>query len=117
MNAEETRQIKTAIRRCPKSVWGYWPFLVPVIAVVAGFAVQITLLAYFKYKLPDLEILLKDGSHVGPVWDSELTREAVLTTSGSITITILLFTYLARQSFKYLGLLKTAAKDLGITGS
>jgi hypothetical protein len=117
MNAEEKLQIQTAIRRCPKTVWGYWPFLLPVICVVIGIAIQFLLLAYFKYKNPDLEILLKDGPRIGPMWDSELTKEIILTTSFSITITFALGAYLAKLSFKYLGLLKATVRDLGINAS
>lgn len=114
MNAEERQQIQSAIRKGPKTVWAYWPFLFPVIVVVIGVLVQVALLIYFSMKIPDLEILFKHGKLVQPVWDSELIKQAVLTSSASITVTILLFTVLARQAFKYLSLLRTAAKDLGI---
>jgi hypothetical protein len=115
MNAEEKQQIQTAIREPSKTIWGYWPFLSPVIVIVIGIAIQVTLLAYFKYKIPDLEILIKNGSRIEPVYDSELVKRAVLTASFSIAVTGILFIYLARQSFRNLSLLKVAAKDLGIS--
>ena len=114
MNAEEQKQIQTLIRTSPKTVWGYWPFLLPVLVVLAGAAVQVALLAYFKHKTPDLEVLFKSGNTVQPVYNSQLVKEAVLTAASSITVTWMMFIYLARQSFKSLKLLRTAAKDLHI---
>jgi len=77
--------------------------------------VLVLLLAYFKHKMPDLEVLLKRGTTVEPMWSSELLREAVLLFTGSITATFLMFIVLACVAFKQLGLLRAAAKELGIS--
>ncbi len=114
MNAEQRNQIQAIVRKTPKTVWTYWPFLFPVLVVVVGVIVQIAIVVYFERKVPDLEVLFKHGKRVEPVWDSQLVREAVMVTSLSITVTFLLFIYLARLAFRYATLLKTAAKDLGI---
>jgi hypothetical protein len=114
MTAEQRTQIQVAIRKAPKTVWAYWPFLLPVLVVVVGVAVQIVLVAYFKNKVPELEVLFKRGTKIEPVWDSQLVQEAVLVTSLSITVTFLMFIFLARLAFRYITLLKAVAKDAGI---
>ncbi len=114
MTAEQRTQIQAAIRETPKSVWAYWPFLLPVLIVVVGVAVQIVLVAYFKSKIPDLEVLFKRGTRIEPVLDSQLIKEVVLVTSLSITVSFMMFTFLARQAFRYAILLKAVAKDVGI---
>lgn len=117
MTTEQRAQIQTAIRKTPKTVWAYWPFLIPVLAVVVGVAVQIMLIAYFKSKIPGLEVLFKRGTRIEPVWDSQLIREAVLATALSITGAFMLFIFLARLAFRYATLLKAVAKDAGIDES
>ena len=114
MTAEQRTQIQAAIRKTPKSYWVYWPFLFPVLVVVVGVAVQIGLIAYFKSRTPEMEVLFKHGTRVERVWDSQLIQEVVLVTALSITVTFMLFIFLARLAFKYVTLLKAVAKDLGI---
>ena len=114
MTAEQRTQIQVAIRNTPKTLWAYWPFLFPVLIVVAGVAVQIVLVVYFQSKMPEMEVLFRRGTTVEPVWNSQLVREAVLITSLSITVTFVLFILLARLAFRYATLLKTVAKDVGI---
>ena len=114
MTAEQRTQIQTAIRKTPRTLWAYWPFLFPVLIVVVGIAAQIVLVAYFKSKVPELEVLFKLGTRVELVWDSQLVRKAVLVTSLSITVTFMLFIFLARLAFRYATLLRAAAKDAGI---
>lgn len=114
MTSEQRAQIQAAIRKTPRTVWAYWPFLFPVLIVVIGVAIQIVLVAYFKSKVPDLEVLLKHGTRIETMWDSQLFRKMVLVTSMSITVTFLLFIYLARLAFRYATLLKAVAKDAGL---
>lgn len=117
MTGEETNQIRNAIRKSPRTIWGYWPFIVPVLIVIVGIAVIVALVAYWETRMPDLEVLFKRGAKVVPVWDSQLVREAVMTTAMSITGTFVLLAFLARIAFKQIGLLRAAAKDLGIEDS
>jgi hypothetical protein len=63
---------------------------------------------------PELEVLFRRGTRIEPVWDSQLVQKAVLVTSLSITVTFMLFIFLARLAFRYATLLKTVAKDAGI---
>ena len=114
MTGEETVQIRNLIRKSPRSVWAYLPFVFPVLIVIVGVAVNIALVIYFEKKAPDLQVLFKLGSKVEPVWDSQMIREVTLMTSLSITVTFLLLAFLARISFRQVGLLRAAAKDLGI---
>ena len=114
MSPDQRAQIQTVIRKTPKTIWAYWPFLLPIVIVVIGVAINVMLVVYFERKIPDLEVLFKDGNRIQPVWDSQLVCEAVMTTSMSITVTFLMFVYLARLSFRYATLLKATAKDIGL---
>lgn len=114
MTSEQKAQIQLAMRKAPKSVWGYWPFLVPTIMVIVGFAIQIVLVIYLKTKIPDLQVLFQHGKRIQPVGDSELVQRFVLVTGGAIVVNLLMFTQLARLTFRHVNLLKAAAKDLGI---
>jgi hypothetical protein len=116
MTAQEQKQIQEAIRTSPRTIWGYWPFVLPVIVVIIGVAVQIALLSYFKKQASGLEVCVRLGTKIEVLWDSQLVKEATLTVSLSITATFGLLAFLARQAFKQMGLLRTAAKDLGIDG-
>jgi hypothetical protein len=115
MTGEQTVQIRTLIRKSPRTVWGYLPFVFPVLIVIVGVAVNIALVFYFEKKAPDMQVLFKLGSKVEPVWDSQMIRKAVLITSLSISVTFALLALLARIAFRQVGLLRAAAKDLGIT--
>ena len=115
MTGEQTVQIRTLIRKSPRTVWGYLPFVVPVLVVIAGVAVNIALVFYFEKKAPNMQVLFKLGSKVEPVWDRQMIRKVVLITSLSITATFALLALLARIAFRQVGLLRAAAKDLGIT--
>ncbi len=114
MTSEQRALIQAAIRKTPRTSWAYWPFLLPVLILVVGVAANIVLIAYFKSKVPDLEVLFKHGTKIEPVWDSQLVREVVLVTSMSITVTFLLFIFLARLAFRYATLLKAVAKEAGL---
>ena len=114
MTGEETVLIRSLIRKSPRSIWGYLPFVFPVVMVIVGVAVNIALMIYFEKKAPDLEVLFKLGSKVEPIWDSQLIRKVVLITSLSITVTFVLLAFLARIAFRQVGLLRAAAKDLRI---
>lgn len=114
MTCEQTVQIRNLIRKSPRTVWAYLPFVFPVLVVIVGVGANIALMLYFEKKSPDLQVLFKVGSKVEPVWDSQMIREVVLTTSLSITVTFILLAFLARVAFKQVGLLRAAAKDLGI---
>jgi hypothetical protein len=114
MTNEDRNQIRTVASRPLGSVWGYWPFVSPVVFVVIGIAVQTALLAYFKTHLSGFEVCIRHNGKVDVLWDNELVQEAVLVVSGSITITFVLLAFLARESYKQTVLLKAAAKDLGI---
>ncbi len=114
MTSEETNQIRNLLRKAPRTVWAYLPFVFPVLIVVVGIAVNVGLVVYFEKNAPDMRVLFKLGSKVEPIWDSQLIREAVTITSASITITFVLLAFLARTAFRQVGLLRAAAKDLGI---
>ena len=114
MTGEQTVQIRNLIRKSPRTVWAYLPFVFPVLIVIVGVAVNITLVIYFEKKAPDLQVLFKLGSKVEPVWDSQLIRKLVLMTSLSITVTFVLLAFLARLTFRQVVLLRAAARDLGI---
>lgn len=114
MTGEQTVQIRNLVRKSPRTIWGYLPFVFPVVIVIVGVAVNIALVFYFEKEAPDLQVLFKFGSKVEPVWDSQMIRKLVLMTSLSITVTFVLLALLARIAFKQVGLLRAAAKDLGI---
>ncbi len=114
MTGEETTQIRGLIRKAPRTVWGYLPFVFPVLMVIVGIAVIAGLVLYFETKAPDLQVLFKLGTKVEPVWDSQLIREVVIVTALSITVTFVLLAFLARMTFRQVGLLRAAAKDLRI---
>jgi hypothetical protein len=114
MTGIERNQIQDTIRRSPDSIWGYWPFLLPVICVLVGIGVQIALLTYFKTQSPSFEVCIRSGKRVEVMWDSQLVQEAVLVVSLSITTTFALLAFLARQLFKQVSLLKAAARELSI---
>jgi hypothetical protein len=114
MTAEQREQIRAVVLKTPKSPWEYWPFLLPVILLVVGTMIIVGLMAFYERKIPDLEVLFKNGKTIVPVWDSQLIREAVMTAIMSVTVTFWLFIYLARTAFRYGSLLKMAAKDLGM---
>ncbi len=114
MTSEQRNQIHVMTRRPLGSIWGYWPFIFPVVLVVVGIAVQIALLSYFKTRFGDFDILIRKGTKVEILWDSQLVQEAVLTVSFSITVTFALLAFLARRSHEQAILLKAAATELGI---
>lgn len=114
MTGEQRVQLRNLIRKSPRTVWAYLPFVFPVLIVIVGVAANFALVIYFEKKAPDLQILFKLGSKVEPVWDSQMIRKVVLRTCLSITVTFVLLAFLARIAFRQVGLLKAAAKDLGI---
>lgn len=114
MTGEETNQIRYLIHKSPRTIWGYWPFIIPVLIVIVGIAVNVALVTYWEMKMPDLEVLFKRGTWVEPVWDSQLVRRVILITSLSITWAFVLLACLARIAFRQVGLLRAAARDLGI---
>jgi hypothetical protein len=117
MTSEQRSQIRGMSRRPVGSIWGYWPFLFPVLIVIIGVAVQIALLVYLKGRVGDFDILIRHGGKVQVLWDSQLVRQAVLTVSFSITMTFGLLAFLAWRSHKQAMLLKAAASELGIEDS
>ena len=114
MTGEETIQIRNLIRKSPRTIWGYWPFVFPVLIVVVGVLAQIVIFAYLRHKMPDFEVLLKRGAKVEPMWDSAWIQKAVAMITLSITVTFILLAFLARLAFRQVTLLKAAASDLGI---
>jgi hypothetical protein len=114
MTGEETTQIRTILRKAPRTVWGYWPFVFPVLFAVVGAAIVVGLVIYWETKMPDLEVLFRRGTKVAPIADSQSVREAVMLTAMSITITFVLLAFLARLAFRQVRLLRAAARDLGI---
>ncbi len=114
MTGEETNQIRDLIRKSPRTTWGYWPFVFPILFLVVGVAIIVALVVYFERKAPDLQVLFKLGTKVEPVGDSQLIREAVMVTAMSIVVTFGLLAFLARTAFRQINLLRAAARDLGI---
>jgi len=114
MTGEQTVQLRDLIRKSPPKIWGYLPFIFPVLMVILGVAANIALVIYFQKKAPDLQVLFKHGSNIEPVWDSEMIQKVVLITVLAITTTFVLLAFLARIVFRQVGLLRAAAKDLGI---
>ncbi|MDD5140451.1 MAG: hypothetical protein PHY43_09370 [Verrucomicrobiales bacterium] len=114
MTSQDRNQIREVAHKPLGSIWGYWPFVFPVLLVVIGIAVQIALLSYFKRHSSGFEICIRQGAKIEVLWDSQLVQEAVLVMSFSITITFALLAFLARQSYKQAALLKAAASELGI---
>ncbi len=114
MTSEERNQIRGMTNRPPSSIWGYWPFVFPVLLVVVGVAVQIALLRYLGSRYGSFDILIRHGTRTELLWDSQLVKEAVLTVSLSITVTFGLLAFLAHRTHKQAILLKAAAQELGI---
>jgi hypothetical protein len=114
MTSEERDQIRAMTSRPPGSLWGYWPFIFPVLLVVIGIAVQIALLRYLESRFGSFDILIKHGTKTELLWDSQLVKEAVLTVSLSITVTFGLLAFLAYRSHKQAVLLKAAAQEIGV---
>lgn len=114
MTAEQTNQIRDVLRKSPRTIWGYWPFVFPMLVLIVCTGIIVALVMYFERKAPDLQVLFKSGTKVEPVWDSQLIRETVMITVLSITATFGLLAFLAWTVFKQVNLLRAAAKDLGI---
>ncbi len=114
MTSEEANQVRKLIRTAPRSIWGYWPFVFPVLVVIVGIAINIGLVIHFQRKAPDLQVLFKVGKRVEPVWDSQLVQEAVMIATLSVTVTFGLLASLARIAYRQVRLLRAAAEDLGI---
>jgi len=114
MTDNDENQIREVISISPGSIWGYWPFIFPVLMVLVGAAFQVALLIYFENKVPGLEVWLKHGDKFDRLWDSQLVKLMVLTVSLSITVTFGLIAFLARRAFKQVRLLKIAAAELQI---
>ncbi len=114
MTSQEKNLLQDIARKPLGSIWGYWAFAFPVLIVIIGIAVQAFLLAYFKQHSTGFEVCIRQGDKVDVLWDSQLVQQAVLTVSLSITATFGLLAFLARQSYKQIGLLKSAARELGI---
>ncbi len=114
MTGEETNQIRDLIRKSPRTIWGYWPFVFPILILIVGVVIIVALVVYFERKAPDLQVLFKLGTREEPVWDSQLIREAVMTTVMSIIVTFGLLAFLAWTAFRLTRLLRAAAKELGI---
>jgi len=114
MTSEERKLIQEIASKPVGSLWGYWPFVLPVTVVVIGVAVQIALLSYFNARLGHIDILIRSGTKVELLWESQLVKEAVLTVSFSITGTFALLAFLAYRSHKQAILLKAAVRELGI---
>jgi hypothetical protein len=114
MTGEEVNRIRKLVRTTPPTIWGYLPFVFPTVIVVVGIAVNIGLVIHFERKAPDLQVLFRLGKKVEPVWDSQLVREVVMITALSITSTFGLLAALARINYRQVGLLRAAARDLGI---
>jgi hypothetical protein len=70
MTGEQTVRIRNLIRKSPRTIWAYLPFVFPILIVIVGVAVNVALVIYFEKKAPDLQVLFKLGSKVEPVWDS-----------------------------------------------
>jgi hypothetical protein len=100
--------------RPPGSICGYWPFVIPVLLVVIGVAIQIALLRYLESRYGSFDILIRHGAKTELLWDSQLVKEAVLTVSLCITVTFGLLAVLAYRSHKQAVLLKAAARELGL---
>lgn len=109
MTKEETTQIRTLLRKAPRTVWGYWPFIFPVLFAVVGAFIVAGLVIYWETKMPDLEVLFRRGTKVAPIANSQSVREVVIVTAMLITITFVLLAFLARLAFRQVGLLRAAA--------
>jgi hypothetical protein len=96
------------------SVWGYWPFVLPVVLVIVGIGVQVVLLRYFESRYGEFDVLIRHGAKTELLWDSQVVKEAVLTITLSITLTFALLAFLARRSYRQAALLNAAAKELGL---
>jgi len=99
MTGEQTVQLRNLIRKSPPKIWGYLPFIFPVLMVILGVAANIALVIYFQKKAPDLQVLFKHGSNIEPVWDSEMIQKVVLITVLAITTTFVLLAFLALASY------------------
>jgi len=114
MTSEQRNQIRALTRQPVGSIWGYWPFVLPVLLVIIGIVVQVVLLRYFESRYGSFDILIRQGKKIEVLWEAQLVKEAVLTISLSITLTFALLAFLARRSYRQATLLRAAAGDLGI---
>jgi hypothetical protein len=114
MTSEQRDQIRDMTRRPVGSVWGYWPFVFPVVLVIIGIGVQVVLLWYFESRYGVFDILIRKGTKMDMLWDSQLVKQAVLTVALCITVTFALLATLAHRSHKQAVLLKAAARELDI---
>lgn len=116
MTSQERSEIQKLTSKPVGSIWGYWPFLLPMLLVIIAVAVHALLFTYLNKHYGEIDILIKHGKNIQLLWDSDLVRQAVLAVSGSFICTFALLMYLARLSHKQAVLLK-AAKELGIESS
>lgn len=114
MTSEEINQIRNMLRTSPRSIWGYWLFIFPVLFTIGTAIVVTGLFIYWEKKMPDLEVLFRQGTRVAPIAGSQLVREAVMSVALLVAVTFVLLVYLARIAFRQVQLLRAAARELGI---
>lgn len=114
MTENDKKQIYQVAEYSPRSLWGYWPFIGLLLLVMVGVGGHVVLFLYFKNQSPGLEIWLREGDRMQPMWNSELVKRMVLTTSFAITTTFGLLAFLAALAHRYVRLLRIAATEMGI---
>ncbi len=80
-----------------------------------GVVIQVFLLWYFNSGVSDLELCLREGDKIQPIWDSQMIKHAILTASFILSANFVLVAVLAKIAHQHRVLLGAAAKDLGIT--
>ncbi len=110
LTSEEKSQINDAIIKSPKSIWGYWVFILPVILVVIGVITHAILYYYFSSKV-EIEVLVRSGNKIETLWDSDFVRRIVLTTSGCIILSFVWITISASHALRQNRLLKKVVEE------
>lgn len=109
----QSRQLQELAFKAPGSVWGYWPFALPSLIVVAGAIVHLVLMATLG-RGETLELWIKLGDDLAPAWDSQLVRRFVLSTSVLVLSSFGLLAMLARTAHRQRLLLVALAEERGI---
>ena len=108
---EDKKLIERALAKAPKSAWGYWGFLLPVLIVVAGVLVNTVIILYYRQRIP-LEVLMRCGDRTDLLWNSELVWKVATVSVGCVIASAWLLICLALQTVKQTRLIGKLTQEL-----
>jgi hypothetical protein len=110
MTPEETAKMKKLVAHTPTSLWGYWPFVTPLLFCALGLVFQF-FAAWGIDRYFNVELLARSGGHLSLLWGSDMLNRLVLTSSLLIVLNLGFFTLLAAHNFKLQQALKKCIEE------